>query len=105
MSRMTPPKINHSGLFLPHSQDCLGRLPLVFCLQMLRPCNVHPGVTANRIFFVEAPPPVSGAAGDRGNKVLRFVWNHLGGRRETWIHTGSTNWEEYGEVSFMVSSS
>ena len=95
MSGMTSQKINLSGLFLPHSQDCLGRLPLVFCLQMLRPCNVHPGVTANRIFFVEAPPPC----------VRREAGDHLGGRRETLIHTGSTNCEEYGEVSFMVSSS
>lgn len=41
-------------------QDCLGRLPLIFCLQLLRCSGSHPGVLSNRLFFVEAPPPVSG---------------------------------------------
>ncbi|CAK8990465.1 unnamed protein product [Durusdinium trenchii] len=41
-------------------QECLGRLPLIFCLQLLRPWQSHPGIQSTRLFFAEAPPPVSG---------------------------------------------
>lgn len=55
-------------------EDCLGRLPLIFCLQLLRCSGSHPGVLSNRLFFVEAPPPVSGGTFRGGRRVWRFIW-------------------------------
>lgn len=51
------PKSHATG---PRRQDCLGRFPLIFCLQLIRPSDQRPGLGATRLFFVEAPPPVSG---------------------------------------------